>query len=101
MKEIWKDIKERFKRGDILTRLIYVNSGVFILSVLFSIIWGLITGKNYDSASSLLTWWFALPINNLGGFVFKPYTLITSMFLHIDLLTPELGFEMRPNAWKY
>ncbi len=86
MKEIWIDIKERFKRGDILTRVIYVNSGVYILSVLFSIIWGLITGKNYDSASSLFAWWFALPINNLEGFIFKPYTLITSMFLHIDLL---------------
>ncbi len=86
MKEIWNDIKERFKKGDILTRLIYVNSGVFILSVLFSIILGLVTGKNYDSASSLFTWWFALPINNLEGFIFKPYTLITSMFLHIDLL---------------
>ena len=86
MKEIWNDIKERFKKGDILTRLIYVNGGVFILSVLFSIIWGLTSGENYNSSSSLFAWWFALPINNLEGFIFKPYTLITSMFLHIDIL---------------
>ena len=26
---------------------------------------------------------------------------VAKTFLHIDLLTPELGFEMRPNAWKY
>lgn len=86
MKEIWNDIKERFKKGDILTRLIYVNGGMFILSVLFSIIWGLTSGENYNSSSSLFAWWFALPINNLEGFIFKPYTLITSMFLHIDIL---------------
>ena len=86
MKEIWNDIKERFKKGDILTRLIYVNGGVFILSVLFSIIWGLTSGENYNSASSLFAWLFALPINNLEGFIYKPYTLITNMFLHIDLL---------------
>jgi len=85
MKEIWNDIKERFKKGDILTRLIYVNGGVFIISVLFSIIWSLTFGENYNSSSSLFAWWFALPINNLEGFIFKPYTLITSMFLHIDI----------------
>jgi len=85
MKEIWNDIKERFKKGDILTRLIYVNGGVFIISVLFSIIWSLTFGGNYNSSSSLFAWWFALPINNLEGFIFKPYTLITSMFLHIDI----------------
>lgn len=86
MKEIWNDIKERFKKGDIITRLIYVNGGVFILSVLFSIIWGLTSGENYNSSSNLFAWWLALPINNLEGFIFKPYTLITSMFLHIDIL---------------
>ncbi len=84
MKEIWNDIKERFKQGDILTRLIYVNAGVFISSVLFSIVWGLVTGNNYKSASGIFAWWFALPTNNIESFVFKPYTLITSMFLHIE-----------------
>ena len=84
MKEIWKDIKERFKQGDVVTRLIYVNAGVFIASVLFSIVWGLVTGNNYDSASSIFAWWLALPTNNLESFAFKPYTLITSIFLHIE-----------------
>ncbi|MAW65134.1 MAG: rhomboid family intramembrane serine protease [Flavobacteriales bacterium] len=84
MNEIWKDITNRFKRGDILIRLIYVNAGVFIISVLFSIAWGLVTGNNYESASGIFAWWFALPTNNLESFVFKPYTLITSIFLHIE-----------------
>ena len=84
MKEIWNDIKERFKKGDILTRLIYVNGGVFVLSVVFSIICGLVTGENYEYVSKLLAYWLALPTNDLGGFIFKPYTLITNMFLHVD-----------------
>ena len=84
MKEILKDIKERFRKGDILTRLIYVNSGLFIASVLFSIIWGLITCENYESASSIFAWWLALPVNDLEGFLIKPYTIVTSIFLHIE-----------------
>lgn len=85
MKEVFNDIKNRFNQGDIILRLIYINSGVFFLSVLFSIIWGLITGANYDSVSSVFTYWLSLPTNNLEGFIFKPYTLITNMFLHIDI----------------
>ena len=26
---------------------------------------------------------------------------VAKTFLHLDSLTPEKGFEMRPNAWKY
>ena len=36
--------------------------------------------------------YFATKVTGLG---------VAKTFLHIDLLTPELGFEMRPNAWKY
>ena len=36
--------------------------------------------------------YFAKKVTGLG---------VAKTFLHIDLLTPEHGFEMRPNAWKY
>ena len=36
--------------------------------------------------------YFAKKVTGLG---------VAKTFLHIDLLTPENGFEMRPNAWKY
>ena len=36
--------------------------------------------------------YFATKVTGLG---------VAKTFLHIDLLTPEHGFEMRPNAWKY
>ncbi len=36
--------------------------------------------------------YFATKVTGLG---------IAKTFIHIDLLTAEHGFEMRPNAWKY
>ena len=36
--------------------------------------------------------YFATKVSGLG---------IAKTFIHIDLLTYEHGFEMRPNAWKY
>ena len=36
--------------------------------------------------------YFATKVTGLG---------VAKTFLHIDLLTPESGFAMRPNAWKY
>ena len=36
--------------------------------------------------------YFATKVTGLG---------IAKTFIHIDLLTYEHGFEMRPNAWKY
>ncbi len=36
--------------------------------------------------------YFATKVTGLG---------VAKTFLHIDLLTPEHGFDMTPNAWKY
>lgn len=84
MNEIWLDIKQRFKKGDILTKLIYVNGGIFLLSVVFGIFWGLFTGARFGESGSLFAHFLALPTNDFTGFIFKPYTLITHMFLHVD-----------------
>jgi len=86
MKEIWNDIKWRFKQGDILTRLLYVNIGVFFISVLLGIVWMLVTGEPYDSITDFFTRYFALPLNSFEHFLLKPHTLITNMFLHVDFL---------------
>ena len=84
MNEIWLDIKQRFEKGDILTKLIFVNGGMFIITVLFGIIWGLATGENFTDGTGVLDYWLALPTNNLPGFIVKPYTLITHIFMHAD-----------------
>ncbi len=85
MNDIWLDIKQRFQKGDILTKLIYVNGGVFLLSIIFGIIWGLISGSEFSESSSLFAYFTALPTNNITGFLFKPYTLITHMFVHVEV----------------
>ena len=36
--------------------------------------------------------WFATKVTGLG---------IAKSFIHIDNLTADDGFDMRPNAWKY
>lgn len=85
MNDIWLDIKQRFQKGDILTKLIYVNGGIFLLSIIFGIIWGLISGSEFSESSSLFAYFTALPTNNITGFLFKPYTLITHMFVHVEV----------------
>ncbi len=83
MNEIWLDIKQRFKQGDILTRLIYVNVAVFISFVLFAILRGLFTGLGFSDSGWLFASWVALPTNSFFEALFKPYSLITHMFVHI------------------
>jgi membrane associated rhomboid family serine protease len=82
MKEIWFDIKEQFKKGDTLIKLIYVNGGIFVAMLLFQIIFGLITNSNFSDSLYLFHALTGLPINNLFEFLIKPYTLITHMFVH-------------------
>lgn len=85
MNKIWLEIKDRFQKGDILTKLIYINGSVFLLSILFEIIWGLIPGSAFEDSSNTFADWLALPTKDIKGFIFKPYTIITHMFLHVDI----------------
>ena len=47
--------------------------------------------KNSQHRKQLIDW-FATKVTGLG---------IAKSFIHIDNLTAEDGFDMRPNAWKY
>ncbi len=82
MKEIWYDIREQFKKGDTLIKIIYVNVGMFILMLLFQIIFGLISNATFPDSLYLFHSLTGLPTNNLIEFLIKPYTLITHMFVH-------------------
>ena len=50
-----------------------------------------ITVKDSQHRKQLIDW-FATKVTGLG---------IAKSFIHIDNLTAEEGFDMRPNAWKY
>ncbi|MBN2349303.1 MAG: rhomboid family intramembrane serine protease [Bacteroidales bacterium] len=71
------DIKDSFKKGGMLTRLIYVNLGVFLFIQIFIIIDALFkTGW-----SALVISWLSVP-SIPRSLLFRPWTLITYMFLH-------------------
>ena len=77
MNSITDEIKQTFKEGSMLTRLIYINLGVFLFVKIFSIIFFLfaINGDNF------LVEWLAVPAD-INQLIFKPWTLFSYMFLH-------------------
>lgn len=77
--EIWKEIKESFHEGSVVTRLIYVNLAVFLAFRVIYVIFFL-TG----TTSSLIQW-FQLP-SDVSQLLRQPWTLISYMFLHFDFL---------------
>jgi len=75
------EIKQNFKQGNNLIKLIYINIGVFLLaniSLLF------ISFSNRDLAEQIQNPWFSFP-SNLNMLLLKPWTIITYMFYHVDI----------------
>lgn len=79
---IWGDIGKTFKNGSSLTRLIYINSAVFLLISIGSIVGYLI---NNQAISVKILNWFSVP-SSFKAFILRPWTLITYMFTHKDIL---------------
>ena len=73
------EIKESFKKGSVLTRLIYVNLAVFLFVRIVNVFFFLL-----NQEFALLSW-LALPAD-FGQLASKPWTLVTYMFLHFDFL---------------
>ena len=71
--EIWDDIKQTFKEGSALTRLIYINLGVFLMIKL-------IIGQQLP-----LVKWFSVP-SDTEAVLRRPWTPVTYMFLHTGFL---------------
>lgn len=76
---IWDEIKESFREGSALTRLIYINLGVFILIRIINVFFVL------SRTPFPLLDWLALPAD-FGTLASRPWTLITYMFLHFEFL---------------
>ena len=77
--DIAADIKRTFKEGSVLTRLIYINLGVFVVVKLFHVILFL-AGQPFS-----LVDWLAVP-SGINELIAKPWTIITYMFLHEGFL---------------
>lgn len=70
-------IKQQFKQGDGLIKLILVNLGVFFLLIILNLVSFLFKGNITPFVVDVL----ALP-SNLGKFALRPWTIITYMFFH-------------------
>ena len=76
---IWDEIKESFREGSALTRLIYINLGVFLTFRILNVFFFL-SGTPFPFMD-----WLALPAD-FSTLASRPWTLITYMFLHFDFL---------------
>jgi len=78
---IWDDIKTTFRKGSNLTKLIYINIGVFLLITSAAII-GFLLDNPVISAKTLEM--AAVPAS-LSKLLVRPWTIITYMFTHKDI----------------
>jgi len=74
---IFDEIKETFKHGSMLTRLIYINLGVFLIVKIVDAFVGLFA----IGTENVLIQWLAVPAD-LNTLLYKPWTVFTYMFLH-------------------
>ena len=74
-----EEIKESFREGSALTRLIYINLGIFLLVRIINVFYFL-SGSTFPFLD-----WLALPAD-FGMLASRPWTLLTYMFLHFGFL---------------
>jgi membrane associated rhomboid family serine protease len=77
--DIIDDIKRTFKEGSALTRLIYINLGVFLAVSIIGVVLYLVGQTNFIAD------WLSLP-SNTSELLKKPWTPVTYMFLHTGFL---------------
>lgn len=73
--DILDDIKTTFKEGSALTKLIYINVGVFLLIKIIGVFFYL-SGQSFPVIS-----WLAVP-SDTSALLQRPWTIFTYMFLH-------------------
>ncbi len=79
---IWDDIKNTFRHGSSLTRLIYINIAVFILISVSAAVGFLM--NNPEIPDKILNL-FSVP-SSVRALILRPWTIITYMFVHKDIL---------------
>lgn len=77
---ITDEIKESFRKGNVLHKLIYLNLGLFLTVQIVRII--LVLSNSYGLFDSFLNY-LAVPAN-LEVLSRRPWTLVSYMFLHVD-----------------
>lgn len=78
---IWDDVVRTFKTGSNLTKLIYINTGVFLVITIAAILGFLFRN---DGIPAVLMSVLAVPAD-LNELIYRPWTLFTYMFTHKDI----------------
>jgi membrane associated rhomboid family serine protease len=73
-------LKLRYKEGNIVEKLIYINIAVFAITLLINVVEGL-----YANQQNFIVNWFSLD-NSINSLLTKPRTIISYGFLHADFL---------------
>ncbi len=76
---IWEELKYNIRHGTMLSRLIFINVGVFLILRVIHLFYFLAGVPSFP-----LVGWFSLPAS-LSLLTKMPWTVITYMFLHFDL----------------
>ena len=77
---IINNLKDRFQKGNIVEKLIYINIAVFVLAALINVLQSL-----YKSHTNWFVYWFSLDDDYIS-IITKPWSIITYGFLHADFL---------------
>lgn len=83
---IASEIKESFRKGSVLTKLIYINLGVFVLVGILFLLFFLLTQaapytyKRMAFDNSILS--YVMVNSSLPDLLLKPWSILTYMFLH-------------------
>ena len=75
-------IRDTFKQGSTLIRLVYINAAVFLFIKIIQVLAFLF---GFSGVSELVLHWLAVPAD-LGTLITRPWTLFTYMFLHEGFL---------------
>ena len=96
---IWNGIKNSFKQGTALTRLIYINIGVFLIIKILEVFFVLAGQRGFEQLLLPYVGVPALPERLL----YTPWTIITNMFTQFGFLQPETHGSVSPwgNYWGY
>jgi membrane associated rhomboid family serine protease len=76
------EVKESFRKGNTLHKLIYLNLGLFLAVQIVRIV--LVLSNSYELFDGFLNY-LAVPAN-LEVLAHRPWTFITYMFLHVDFI---------------
>ena len=90
MSSVFEDIKNNFKGGNSLTKLIYINVGVFLIASVLRVLSFLFMVNGWEFLS-----YFTLPAS-IPLLIKKPWSIISYMFLHQSFI--HLLFNM---LWLY